>query len=50
MEIRAFFIDGRTEDYRIQTYYKNDEQLYTLVLNNGEFKVINKVSHMIKLK
>ena len=50
MEIRVFFIDESTEDYHIQTYYKNDDQLYTLVLNNGEYKVIDKVSHMVAIK
>ena len=50
MKIRVFFTDESTKDFHIQTYYKNDEQLYTLILNNGEYKVIDKVSHMVKLK
>ena len=47
--IRVFFLDGSTKDFDIQTYYKNDNTLYTLVLDNGKYEVVDNVSHMIKL-
>ena len=50
MEIMVFFNDGTSSNYDIQTYYKNDETLYTLVLSDGSFTVLDNVSHMIKIK
>ena len=49
MSIRVFFLDGSTKDYVIQTYSKNDDTLFTLVLESGKYEVVDNVSHMIKL-